>query len=321
MASFVGYTRGHRRRRRGDRHSGRGGPPRLGDLARDSGVNGSAADPVSRLASGLGYFSLTLGTTQVIAPGLVDHLIGIRDDRTSRRWQRVVGLQELSAAAGILPQRRPLEWLWARTTGDVVHLTMLARAYRSRRESAARLGFAMASVLGCFIADAYASVRMTADPELTQEETKMKGHATMTIRAPREELATRWRSFEQEAPALARLGPIEIVGEDAERIEWRTTDAAKAQARGVTRFKQAPDDRGTEIHIDVEFDAPGGAIGAAVMKVTGEEPLQLVRDDLRRLKQLVETGEIARSDGAPSGPSARLQPKQRPAQPLEHVPA
>jgi uncharacterized membrane protein len=65
----------------------------------------------------------------------------------------------------------------------------------------------------------------------------------------------------------------------------------------------------------------GGSLGAAVQKVTGDEPLQVVQDDLRRFKQLVETGEIARSDGAPTGHSAKLQPKQRPAQPLEHATA
>jgi uncharacterized membrane protein len=56
-----------------------------------------------------------------------------------------------------------------------------------------------------------------------------------------------------------------------------------------------------------------------IEKVKGDDPHQRMQDDLRRFKQLTETGEIARSDGAPSGPSARLQPKQRPAQPLEHA--
>jgi hypothetical protein len=41
-----------------------------------------------------------------------------------------------------------------------------------------------------------------------------------------------------------------------------------------------------------------------------------VKDDLRRFKQRVETGEIPRSDGTPEGERAERKLKQRPAQPL-----
>jgi hypothetical protein len=147
----------------------------------------------------------------------------------------------------------------------------------------------------------------------------VEGHASITVRASREELTERWRSFEQNAGSGSRLGPIEILDEQPGRIEWRTVSDAPVQASGVTRFGLAPGDRGTEVHVRIEHDLPGGVLGDAVKKITGDEPLQLVRDDLRRLKQLVETGEIVRSEGAPVGSSAKHQPKQRPAQPLEHA--
>ncbi len=47
----------------------------------------------------------------------------------------------------------------------------------------------------------------------------------------------------------------------------------------------------------------------------GEDPEQNVKDDLRRFKQVVETGEVVRSDASPAGLSAKQQLKQRPAQP------
>jgi uncharacterized membrane protein len=82
-------------------------------------------------------------------------------------------------------------------------------------------------------------------------------------------------------------------------------------------FKDAPGDRGTEIHVDLDAGASGGKLGEVVQKLTGSDSLAKVKDDLRRFKQLVETGEIPRSDGAPEGELAERKLKQRPAQPLD----
>ena len=82
-------------------------------------------------------------------------------------------------------------------------------------------------------------------------------------------------------------------------------------------FKAAPGGRGTEIHVDLEQTAPGDRLGEMMMKLTGKEPLAKVKDDLRRFKAQLETGEIPRSDGAPEGELAERKLKQRPAQPLK----
>jgi uncharacterized membrane protein len=80
-------------------------------------------------------------------------------------------------------------------------------------------------------------------------------------------------------------------------------------------FKDAPGDRGTEIHVEIG-DAPAGKLGEIARKLTGKEPRAKAMDDLRRFKQLVETGEIPRSEGSPEGERAERKLKQRPAQPL-----
>jgi uncharacterized membrane protein len=271
-----------------------------------------------KLADGLGWFSLGLGTAQLLAPGEVNRMIGVHDDPRTRFWQRVVGLQELSAAAGILGVRRVREWLWGRTAGDVVHLTMLERAFQGRCEDPARLAGAIVSVLGTFAADAYAAARLTTQPN--REDDFMKASASITVNAPRETVQRAWQEFEQRTDGSSRIGPIEVVGQDPGRsVQWRTAGQAQVKVSGVTTFTEAPGDRGTEIHVRISYDLPAGAVGAVIEKVKGDDPHQRMQDDLRRFKQLTETGEIARSDGAPSGPSARLQPKQRPAQPLEHA--
>ena len=118
----------------------------------------------------------------------------------------------------------------------------------------------------------------------------MRSHAAITVLKPRDEVERLWRDGE--------LRPEYIEEADA----------------SVT-FKTAPGDRGTEIHVRVEQS--GGKLAQALKKVTGEEPVARVKDDLRRFKALVETGVIARSDGTPEGERAERKLKQRPAQPLD----
>lgn len=78
--------------------------------------------------------------------------------------------------------------------------------------------------------------------------------------------------------------------------------------------RAAPGDRGTELRITWEIDGPTG-IGRVVATVTGDDPQRRLDDTLRRFKQLVETGEVLRSDSSPGGTDAHDQRHQRPAQP------
>jgi hypothetical protein len=106
--------------------------------------------------------------------------------------------------------------------------------------------------------------------------------------------------------------------EDVERL-WRDGEYRPEYVDGTdasVRFVEAPGDHGTEIHVDLAKTAPGGKLGETVTKLLGTEPLAKVKDDLRRFKQHVETGVIARSDGVPEGELAERKLKQRPAQPL-----
>jgi uncharacterized membrane protein len=107
--------------------------------------------------------------------------------------------------------------------------------------------------------------------------------------------------------------------EEVERL-WQSAEYRPAyieDSDAAVTFKEAPGDRGTEIHVDLEGNGSGGKLGDAVKKVTGSEPLAKVKDELRRFKQHVETGIIPRSEGSPEGELAERKLKQRPAQPLD----
>ena len=104
----------------------------------------------------------------------------------------------------------------------------------------------------------------------------MSGKAAITVHRSREEVERLWQSSEYRPAYIDR------------------TDAA------VT-FVDAPGDRGTEIHVALNKRALGGKLGEIVQKLVGSEPRAKVGDDLRRFKQHVETGVIARSEGTPEG--------------------
>ena len=107
--------------------------------------------------------------------------------------------------------------------------------------------------------------------------------------------------------------------DEVERL-WRSAEYRPAyidDADAAVVFKPAPGDRGTEIHVDLEGATSGGKLGEVVKKLVGSEPLPKVKDDLRRFKQRIETGEVPRSDGSPEGEQAERKLKQRPAQPLD----
>jgi uncharacterized membrane protein len=165
--------------------------------------------------------------------------------------------------------------------------------------------------------------------------------ATTTIRKPAPEVYAFWRDLENLPRFMAHLEEVHTTGDrtshwlaaapfgkdvgwDAEiteeapgeRIGWRSTENADVPNEGTVRFGPAPDGVSTEVHVVLHYDIPGGALGKAVAKYFGEEPHQQLDDDLRRLKQVLETGEVVRSDGAPWGKRARKEFPQRPAQPV-----
>jgi uncharacterized membrane protein len=95
-----------------------------------------------------------------------------------------------------------------------------------------------------------------------------------------------------------------------ERIAWRSV-GGHVDNDGSVRFVPAPGGRGTEVHVTMHYDPPGGALGRWAARLFGESPEQQVYDDLRHFKQVMETGEVVLSEGSFDG--SRLV--QRPAQP------
>ena len=139
----------------------------------------------------------------------------------------------------------------------------------------------------------------------------------VTINKPREELYAFWRDFSNLAGVMQNIESIEVIDDtrshwkvagpngsyewDAivtedrpgERIAWKSGEGADVTNSGWVEFTEANPGRGTVVTAVIAYDPPAGLIGKLVAKVTQKEPRIQARRDLRRFKQLMETGEIA----------------------------
>src|SRR5436190_19014063 len=95
----------------------------------------SALPPERRVAKFLGLFSFGLGIAQLAVPDRVNDLIGVRNTPKTRAVQRAIGVQELSAAQGIVALSPPTPVPWARVAGDVPHARPLPRALGGPRDA------------------------------------------------------------------------------------------------------------------------------------------------------------------------------------------
>ena len=142
----------------------------------------------------------------------------------------------------------------------------------------------------------------------------------VTVLRPREELYTHWRDLARLPELMPHLesvtpldairsrwvarGPAEtrltweadiVADEPGHLIAWRSVEGADVDNAGSIRFTPAPADRGTEVRVLLSYAPPAGRTGAAVAAVLGRGADRQVREDLRRFKQRMETGELATS--------------------------
>jgi uncharacterized membrane protein len=124
---------------------------------------------------------------------------------------------------------------------------------------------------------------------------------------------SRWRA---KGPTGAVVEWDAEIAEDLpyERISWRSVEGAEVPMRGTVHFRPAPGGRGSEIHVQMHHRFAGGRLGAAVAKLVGREQIAA---DLRRLKQVLETGEVVHSDASihrgmhPARPESRFAEQRK----------
>lgn len=152
---------------------------------------------------------------------------------------------------------------------------------------------------------------------------------SVTINKPISEVYRFWRNFENLPRFMKHLesvsvreagishwvakGPAgmnaawdaRIINEIDDRlIAWQSIEGSMIATAGSVNFDETA--HGTRVRIHLQYSPPAGKFGAAVAWLFGEEPRIQIHEDLRRFKQLLETGEIPTIEGQPSGRTSRL---------------
>lgn len=144
---------------------------------------------------------------------------------------------------------------------------------------------------------------------------------TVTIARPRNEVFAYWREFQNLPHFMENVVSIQPTGEDGqtlwsirapgggtvavetrivrevenELIAWRSVDGSEIDTEGRIEFSDAPGKRGTRVTAIISYKPPAGKIGKTIAKLFLREPEIQARHDLKRLKMLLETGEITTS--------------------------
>jgi uncharacterized membrane protein len=284
-----------------------------------------ARDGVERRTAALGWLSLGLGVAQLVAPRGVARLIGIDANARTDVALRAIGLRELSCGVGILTRSRPASWSWARVAGDLMDLALLGSALGARSTERPRALAAAALVAGVAVLDAKTALDLQRTRPARVTWPGFSARTAITINRSREEVYRHWRDFGNLPYFMQYLeevrvdphddrrshwrakGPLGVDVEwDAEIVEdrpneliaWRSVDVADVPNRGMVRFEPAPGGRATEVHVEIRYYPPAGALGKVVAKLFGADPAHEAHEDLRRFKQVLETGEVMRSDAS-----------------------
>jgi uncharacterized membrane protein len=168
-----------------------------------------------------------------------------------------------------------------------------------------------------------------ADDELAARHGDILIGRSVTINRPRQELYSFWRDFRNLPQFMHSIDSvttkdqlvshwvIEAPGgktvewdsaitheEPGRLIAWESLEGASVRNSGKVEFLDSPDDRGTVVRVTLTYDPPAGAVGKLIARLFQKEPKVQARQDLRRFKQLMETGEIAIAQPPDAAPRA-----------------
>jgi uncharacterized membrane protein len=293
--------------------------------SRHRSIEESGHRSMEPVAQALGWFSIALGVAEIAAPSRLARLIGAEDNDATRNTLRAFGAREIAAGAAILAKPHDARWLWSRVGGDAMDLAWLGSAATGHGAQGRRLGLTAAAVAGVTALDVFAAQRLRPDGDAAtrhRQPADVKVEQVVTINRSIDELYRFWRDFGNFPNFMRHLKKVEVLDErrsrwtakapagmsihwvaeivddrEGEWISWRSLPGSQVEHSGSVGFSPAPGARGTEVRVQMEYRPPAGRIGRVIATAFGEEPEQQVREDLRRFKQLMETGVIPLSDG------------------------
>lgn len=277
----------------------------------------SSTQAPTALARGLGWFSIALGAAELVMPKKLATMIGVDPGGAGPTVMRAMGMREIGAGvACLLSPARPLP-LWARVAGDLVDLGLLGLATGGKRASSVRIAVAAGAVAGVMALDVVAARRT----QKAYDTANLPVIFSVTINKPVEEVYAFYRRFEQFPAFMSFLESVQVVDDkrshwvakplpvggtiewDAEIIDdrpneviaWRTVAGSKLKLHGRVTFTKAPGRDMTEVRCEMQLGFTGATPTTHLAKIFAKPQ---IKGDLRRLKQVLETGEVLLSDAS-----------------------
>lgn len=175
---------------------------------------------------------------------------------------------------------------------------------------------AVRSALGREIAVADAENRPDQAVSSTTGADGMRGEASITVQRPADELYRFWRDFRTAPGYQARIVSVQVVDDTrsnwvaegargrsltwtsevtedvpGRRIAWRSVAASDLPSRGSVEFAPGAGAGETVVRATLELEPPAGVVAQAIASVMQQTPEEIVRNDLRAFKALMEGAE------------------------------
>jgi uncharacterized membrane protein len=287
-----------------------------------------------KLSRAIGWSSVGIGAVQLAAPVALAQVVGLAPDRRGSLAARLMGLTNLAIGAGLLARPRGGSRMWARVAGDAVGAGLLALAASGRRSSDARMAAALAASGTALVLDTLAARRIARSHRVSVPLVY-----AVTINKPPAEVYGFFRRFENLPRFMDYLDSVEQQGErrshwkarlplgrtleweaeitedrPGELIAWETVGRSLFAHRGRVTFAAAPGEEATEVRVWMEVGLPGIAPSPTLANLLTRPQ---IKGDLRRLKQVMECGEVLVSDASavrgkhPAQPSVKAARRAR----------
>jgi uncharacterized membrane protein len=281
-----------------------------------SAVRPSAPDTAdaTSLIRGLGWFGVTLGVAELAVPRLLASAIGVNPDGPAPLILRAMGVREIASSSAVLVRPDHPAPRWARVIGDAIDIGLLGLALGSPGTGKRRLALALGMVAGVTALDVIAARRRgrVRHPRpviaaVTINRSPMEVYEFCRRLEQLPQFMNHLVSVEQHADRrstwTARLPVGGTVRWEAEIVEdrpgealsWRSIEGSQVQTRGRVTFTRAPGRDMTEVRIAMQLGVFGRSPSLELARLFARPQ---VKGDLRRLKQVLETGEVLRSDAS-----------------------
>ena len=147
-------------------------------------------------------------------------------------------------------------------------------------------------------------------------EMGVKVERSIAVNKPREAVFQAWRDFENLPKFMKHVKAVRATGDNTSHwvvsapggrtVEW-DAEIINMIPNKLVHFTDATGGRGTQIRISLQYNPPGGIVGAFVAKLFGEEPSKQVAEDLARFKSMMESGQVPTNEGQTSGRAAEAE--------------